>query len=76
MLLFWLNELLFLWSQIVQILSPNKSRPEEVPVIGIKNVVSFKNVSDVEELYFKQSLNHYQFFYSNAVMGILGMLSK
>ena len=29
-----------------------KSRAEEVPVIGMKNVFSFKSLPDAEELYF------------------------
>ena len=37
---------------IIQILSLNKSRAEEVPAIDTKNVYSFKSLSDGEELYF------------------------
>ena len=35
-----------------RILPLNKSRAEEVPAIGMKNVYSFKSFSNSEELYF------------------------
>ena len=49
MSLFWLYKLHPFLSKIIQILSLNKSRAEKVSDIGMKNVYSFKSLSDAKE---------------------------
>ena len=41
-----------LWSQVIHILSFNKSRAEEVPVIGMKTFTLLRSLPEAEELYF------------------------
>ena len=41
---FWLYKPQYFWSKIIQILSLNKLRAEEVPVVGIENIYIFHKV--------------------------------
>ena len=37
---------------VTQMLALNKSRAEDIPMTGMKNIFSFKGLSDAEEFYF------------------------
>ena len=51
MSLFWLCKLHSFWYNIIQILSLKETKAEKVPMIEMKNIYLFENLSDAEDLY-------------------------